>query len=717
MAQGPNHIPVREMQSPHVRVQFGTGGKQLPRRKSEFSSPLGVVGGTQQKLLHEAEKPLEGSRCTPSHLLSTVPIFRYADGGSPPGPRGSSGTATTPSGLLTAPPGHRLSGGSSQAAPDGADKTSSTGPETLCVPAEGCHHGHHWTTSTAITLTIIAIVRISSLATPAGTRSDKTDLGFIRTDVRMRSSWAVYTCSQAWRNSNSGDRARRRNSVLWPREELPSAVPTRFLQNIPCSAGRHQEEATGTNCEGLHIRVPSSTPTAPGLPGFQTTDQNEHGKEALHAALRTFHSNVWGVFKTSPDGSERESGTELFNESVHKICEKEPERDKLRDSYVKEMSESCACLEDFKSLLLTAREKAPFRSITLLGPGNGSRHLPLVPRARGSRPPHVTCRPEGEDDEEEREGGTAGSQGAKLPPIAGSASELNKRKVKKKKKNKKTKGSGKGDDKHQSRGPESRQPSSASHDILSPSKDHGPRQEHKEDKGEHKPIAPYSATESLPHFAEMEENLSNQVNESLRWDGILADPEAEKERIRIYKLNRRKRYRILALKGFHSDPGGEERPGRHGQQAARPESRAAGPRLRRKPDAQAAARRPRGRSARPGIPPHAVSATPGFALQENNNKRKSELLKEADVWCVDERHDKLHIMLKLKRTPARLALEVSSDFKREIITPAFLGTKVPAVAPGYPSGYQLCFRDTRKPSTEAQNTSKIRVYKTLEHMV
>lgn len=58
----------------------------------------------------------------------------------------------------------------------------------------------------------------------------------------------------------------------------------------------------------------------------------------------------------------------------------------------------------------------------------------------------------------------------------------------------------------------------------------------------------------------MEENLSNQVNESLRWDGILADPEAEKERIRIYKLNRRKRYRILALKGFHSDPGGEESP-------------------------------------------------------------------------------------------------------------------------------------------------------------
>lgn len=115
-------------------------------------------------------------------------------------------------------------------------------------------------------------------------------------------------------------------------------------------------------------------------------------------------------------------------------------------------------------------------------------------------------------------------------------------------------------DKRQSRGLKSQPPASASQDILSPSKDHGPRQEHKQDEGEHKPIAPYSATVSLPHFAEIEENLSNQVNESLRWDGILADPEAEKERIRIYKLNRRERYRISALKGFHSDPGGEESP-------------------------------------------------------------------------------------------------------------------------------------------------------------
>ncbi|CAK7290342.1 Protein LIAT1 [Vulpes lagopus] len=163
-----------------------------------------------------------------------------------------------------------------------------------------------------------------------------------------------------------------------------------------------------------------------------------------------------------------------------------------------------------------------------------------------------------EDDEEEREGGTAGSQGAKLPPIAGNASEVSKRKVKKKKK--KTKGPGKGDDKHQSRGLKSQQLSSSFHDILSPGKDHGPRQEHKQDKDETKPIPPFSSTVNLTHFAEMEESLSNQINESLRWDGILADPEAEKERIRIYKLNRRKRYRVSALKGFHPELCDQENP-------------------------------------------------------------------------------------------------------------------------------------------------------------
>ncbi|XP_010594948.1 protein LIAT1 [Loxodonta africana] len=165
---------------------------------------------------------------------------------------------------------------------------------------------------------------------------------------------------------------------------------------------------------------------------------------------------------------------------------------------------------------------------------------------------------EDDDDEEERESGIAATQGSRLPPIAGGTAELAKRKVKKKKKKKKTKGSGKGDDKQQSRGLKSPWFSPSSHDILSPSKDQGPEQEQGQAKEDSKHILSYPATASLPHFAEVEENLSHQMNESLRWDGILADPEAEKERIRIYKLNRRKRYRVFALRGFRSDQGAEE---------------------------------------------------------------------------------------------------------------------------------------------------------------
>uniref|UniRef100_A0A096P282 Ligand of ATE1 n=1 Tax=Papio anubis TaxID=9555 RepID=A0A096P282_PAPAN len=158
-------------------------------------------------------------------------------------------------------------------------------------------------------------------------------------------------------------------------------------------------------------------------------------------------------------------------------------------------------------------------------------------------------------EEEEREGGAAGPQGSRLPPIPGGASELAKRKVKKKKKRKKkTKGSGKGDDKHQSQSVKSQLLSSSSHDILSPGKDRGLKPEHRQNKVENKHLPSDSSTVSLPDFAEIAEKLANQINESLRWDGILADPEAEKERIRIYKLNRRKRYRCLALKGFHTDP-------------------------------------------------------------------------------------------------------------------------------------------------------------------
>uniref|UniRef100_A0A8C6DI97 Protein LIAT1 n=1 Tax=Moschus moschiferus TaxID=68415 RepID=A0A8C6DI97_MOSMO len=160
------------------------------------------------------------------------------------------------------------------------------------------------------------------------------------------------------------------------------------------------------------------------------------------------------------------------------------------------------------------------------------------------------------EDEEEREGCMAASQVSRLPPIASCTSELTKRKVKKKKK--KTKRSGKGDDKHQSQGMKTQQLSPTFHDLLGPSKDHGPGPEHRQNRDESKLF--YSTTVSLPHFVGIEETLSNQVNESLRWDGILTDPEAEKERIRIYKLNRRKRYRVWALKGFHSDPGAVETP-------------------------------------------------------------------------------------------------------------------------------------------------------------
>ncbi|XP_075798446.1 protein LIAT1 isoform X2 [Microtus pennsylvanicus] len=166
---------------------------------------------------------------------------------------------------------------------------------------------------------------------------------------------------------------------------------------------------------------------------------------------------------------------------------------------------------------------------------------------------------EGEDDDEEeaQEGGAEGSPSSKLPPIVGTTSDLAKRKVKKKKKKKKTKGSGKGDDKHHSRGRKSQPLSSSFHDILNPHKDHGSRAEPR-DKEESRHGLPYSCSMSHPYFTEIEESLSNQINESLRWDGVLTDPEAEKERIRIYKMNRRKRYRLVALKGFHSDPSTEE---------------------------------------------------------------------------------------------------------------------------------------------------------------
>lgn len=42
--------------------------------------------------------------------------------------------------------------------------------------------------------------------------------------------------------------------------------------------------------------------------------------------------------------------------------------------------------------------------------------------------------------------------------------------------------------------------------------------------------------------------LSEKVNESLRWEGCCSDPEEERERIRRYKINRRKRYLVESLR-------------------------------------------------------------------------------------------------------------------------------------------------------------------------
>ncbi|XP_041456446.1 protein LIAT1-like isoform X1 [Lytechinus variegatus] len=44
------------------------------------------------------------------------------------------------------------------------------------------------------------------------------------------------------------------------------------------------------------------------------------------------------------------------------------------------------------------------------------------------------------------------------------------------------------------------------------------------------------------------ENVSAKIDESLRWDNPCSNPEEEKERIRMYKVNRRKRYLMDVVK-------------------------------------------------------------------------------------------------------------------------------------------------------------------------
>ncbi|XP_067864428.1 protein LIAT1 [Heptranchias perlo] len=48
------------------------------------------------------------------------------------------------------------------------------------------------------------------------------------------------------------------------------------------------------------------------------------------------------------------------------------------------------------------------------------------------------------------------------------------------------------------------------------------------------------------------DQLATSINETLRWDGVLDDPVAEQERIKLYKLNRQARY-LAAQKSMRRD--------------------------------------------------------------------------------------------------------------------------------------------------------------------
>ncbi|KAM9117759.1 protein LIAT1 [Pangshura tecta] len=63
-----------------------------------------------------------------------------------------------------------------------------------------------------------------------------------------------------------------------------------------------------------------------------------------------------------------------------------------------------------------------------------------------------------------------------------------------------------------------------------------------------------SSASTTPGSVQTEQDISDQINESLRWDGILEDPAAEEERLRIYKLNRRKRYGLYVQQQLPTEP-------------------------------------------------------------------------------------------------------------------------------------------------------------------
>ncbi|KAG5284791.1 hypothetical protein AALO_G00030540 [Alosa alosa] len=56
-------------------------------------------------------------------------------------------------------------------------------------------------------------------------------------------------------------------------------------------------------------------------------------------------------------------------------------------------------------------------------------------------------------------------------------------------------------------------------------------------------------TALAPSAEKTKAEVSTESLESLRWEGVLDDPQAEAERLEVYKANRRKRY--LAARKLH----------------------------------------------------------------------------------------------------------------------------------------------------------------------
>lgn len=71
-----------------------------------------------------------------------------------------------------------------------------------------------------------------------------------------------------------------------------------------------------------------------------------------------------------------------------------------------------------------------------------------------------------------------------------------------------------------------------------------------------------SSASTVSDSGRTELSLSAQFNESLRWDGILEDPAEEEERLRTYRLNRRKRYGLY-LQQQHPTAGHPPSPRSH----------------------------------------------------------------------------------------------------------------------------------------------------------